>query len=307
MDNIIHFALNEAIKQNNTNMIELCLKKGSIITDETFNLVLQDINKKKLLVGIYNNAIRNRNIEFIIKCLENGCSVNKKLLDMVLKQIEFEYRNQMNEETVIAMHNLFKIIWQNISKIRNVVISEVAMICVISKHSQFIETIINSNNYDKENHMLLYKSLICNTDSINYKFLLKNGFEKHIHKVMIELFKLNNYDYDLRGLGKLLDFGINIYMYQPKVKFYFNGMHHMARRTGQNDMAKTLIKYMKPLSNNNKNSYNILLNQFTVITIGTLFSCFGISDVSNYIINYYKYLIKIRHDDCINYLVSMIK
>ena len=32
----------------------------------------------------------------------------------------------------------------------------------------------------------------------------------------------------------------------------------------------------------------------------------GIDDISNYIIDYYKYIIKTTHDNCINYLNSLI-
>ncbi len=308
MQIIFNYALNNAIKHNDINMIDLCLKNNTIITDETLNLILHDVNKNNLLQKIFFTAIEHNNIEIINKCLNNICIINEKLLEMFLNQIKyykFVNENNHDDKTIVELHYLFNMIWKNISKFDDTIVSNFVMTCVTCKYPKFIKTIIKSGNYDKQNHMLLYESLVSNHKNGNYKFLLQNGFDKHINKVIMQLLKLQHVIDDLNGITLLLKFGINIYICQPEIQRYFMGINNPSGTLI--NAGELLIKYMKPLDNKYKNSYFTLQKQYTLITQGTLVSCLGVSDVSNYIINYYKCLVKTTHVNCVDYLEGMIE
>ncbi len=308
MQTIFNYALNEAIKQNDTNMIDLCLQNNTIITDKTLDLVLSSVNKNKLLQGIFVSAISHNNMEIINKCLKNKCIVNKKLLEMFLNQIKY-CKNisgiKHDEKTILELHEIFNVIWNNISEFDDNTVSNFIMTCVTCKFPKFLETIIKSGYYDKQNHMLLYESLVTNHKNGNYKFLLQNGFDKHINKVIMQLLKLQHVIDDLTGITLLLDFGINIYMCQPEIQHYFMAIGNPSGTLI--NAGELLVKYMKPFGNNNKNSYLALQKQYTLITQGTLISCLGVYDVSNYIICYYKFLVEITHVNCVHYLEGKIE
>jgi len=177
---------------------------------------------------------------------------------------------------------------------------------------QFAETVKNLENHDEVGSMLLYESSIVHPHNDNYKILLNNGFDIYICPTLIKLLNLQHTSrfYIRYQIKRLLDFGINIYNYQPEIlnfyKNYIDKNIHLSYDLAF--AAKIFIKHMKPSRNEYMSSYNILLNQYMSIkqipdlTQSTLTNYSGITDISNYIIEYYKYIIKTNHNNCVMYL-----
>ena len=90
---------------------------------------------------------------------------------------------------------------------------------------QFAETVKNLENHDEVGSMLLYESSIVHPHNDNYKILLNNGFDIYICPTLIKLLNLQHTSrfYIRDQIKRLLDFGINIYNYQPEIlNFYRN-------------------------------------------------------------------------------------